>query len=153
MMLNIKPEKKMTLMKYNPVNYSPVSFRSLVDRFFNDDFSGGLSVSEFSPKVDIAETDGAFELEFSLPGVKKSEINIDVSDGRLTVSGERKIENEKNEKNFRSVESYYGTFSRSFNLPDNVDADKVNAKYEDGVLKVVLPKDEKKVAKKTIAIK
>ncbi|MEM9325610.1 MAG: Hsp20/alpha crystallin family protein [Bacteroidota bacterium] len=143
----------MALIKYNPVHYSPVSFRSLVDRFFNEDFHGGSSVSEFSPRVDMAETEKAFELEFSLPGVKKSEINIDVNDGRLTVSGERKFEGEKNEKNFRSVESYYGTFSRSFHLPDNVDADSVNAKLEDGVLRVVLPKDEKKVAKKTIAIK
>ncbi len=143
----------MALTKYNPVNYSPVSFRSLVDRFFNDDFNGGMNVSEFSPRVDIAETEKAFEIEFSLPGVKKDDIRIDVNDGRLTVSGERKFKEEKNEKNYRSVESYYGTFSRSFHLPDNVNDEHVNAKYEDGVLKVILPKDEKKVAKKTIAIK
>ncbi|MBV6646404.1 MAG: Hsp20/alpha crystallin family protein [Cyclobacteriaceae bacterium] len=143
----------MALIKYNPLNYRPTSFSSLVDRVFNDDFLGDTVARSFSPKVDIAETDKAFEIQFHIPGVKKDEINIDLNEGRLTVSGERKIENEKKEKNFHSVESYYGTFSRSFHLPDSIDGDKVNATYEDGILSVVVPKDEKKVAKRTIAIK
>lgn len=143
----------MALVKYNPSNYSPIGFRSFVDRFLNDDFHGGSAVSQFSPTVDIAETDQAFEIDFHLPGVKKDEINIDVNDNQLTVSGERKLKNEKEEKNFRSVESYHGTFSRSFQLPDNIDQEKVGATYEDGILKVIVPKDEKKVAKRSIAIK
>ncbi len=143
----------MALVKYNPANYSPLGFRSFVDKFFNDDFFGGSTVSSFSPKVDIAETDKAFEIDFHLPGVKKDEIKIDLDDNQLSVSGERKFENKKEEKNFKSVESFYGTFHRSFYLPDNVDADKVSASYEDGILKVNVPKDEKKTAQRTINIK
>ena len=143
----------MALVKYNPVNYSPLGFRNFVDKFFNDDFYGGSSVSSFSPNVDIAETDKSFEIDFHLPGLKKDDIKIDLNDGRLSVSGERKFKNEKSEKNYKSVESYYGTFNRSFQLPENIDADKVSAAFEDGVLKVVVPKDEKKLAQRTISIK
>lgn len=110
-------------------------------------------MTSFSPKVDISETEKEFELQFHIPGMKKDEINIDIHDDRLTVSGERKMENEKNEKNYHSVESYYGTFSRSFYLPDNVNTEKAEANYRDGILDVVIPKDKKKEAKRTIAIK
>ncbi len=142
----------MTLIKYNREN-RPALFSSFMDRFFNDDFFGGASMNSFTPKVDIAETDKNFEIQFYVPGMKKDEINIDINDDRLTVSGERKIENEKKEKNFHSVESYYGTFRRSFYLPDNVNVDKVDASYKDGILNVVLPKDAKKETKRTISIK
>jgi HSP20 family protein len=69
------------------------------------------------------------------------------------VSGERKMSHEKTEKNYHTVESSYGTFSRSFYLPDNVNVEKIDASYKDGVLNIVLPKDAKKEMKKTIAIK
>ena len=145
----------MSLIKYNPTELRPVSFNNLFDRFFNDHFAtpeknGGYS---FVPQVDVAETEKAFELHFVVPGVDKSGLNIDLQDGKLTVSGERKIENEKNEKNFHSRESYFGSFKRSFYLPDNVNEEKVEANYKDGILSIVIPKDEKKVVKKTIAVK
>jgi len=143
----------MTLIKYNPNNYKPTTFGSFVDRFFNDDFFGGKGVTSFTPHVDIAESDKEFEIQFHLPGMKKEDIKIDLNDDRLTVSGERKMKNEKNEKNYHSVESYYGSFSRSFYLPDNINVEKVDASYKDGILNIVLPKDEKKVSKKTISIK
>lgn len=143
----------MTLIKYNPNDYRPATLSNFVDRFFNDEFFGGKSLSNFSPQVDIAETDKEFELSFQLPGMKKDDINIDVHDDRLTVSGERKMHNEKNERNYHSIESYYGTFSRSFYLPDTANVEKVDASYKDGILKIVLPKDAKKEAKKTIMIK
>ena len=91
--------------------------------------------------------------ELGVPGVKKEEINIDLNEDRITISGDRKFENEKKEKNFHSVESYYGSFSRTFYLPDVVNRDKVDAVYNDGILTVTLPKDEKRVAKKQIAVK
>merc|ERR1711941_130863 len=124
----------MTLVKYNPSNYRPSTFTSFVDRFFNDDFFGARTEATFTPQVDISETDKDFEIQFALPGVKKDDIKIDLNDDRLTVSGERKLKNEKNEKNYHSVESYYGSFSRSFYLPDNVNVEKVDAAYKDGVL-------------------
>ncbi len=142
----------MALVKYNRNNYRPATFNNFIDRFFNDDYFGN-EVSNFSPKVDIAESEKSFEIQFHLPGMKKDDIKIDINDDRLTVSGERKMENEKKEKNFHSVESYYGTFSRSFYLPDNVNVEKVDAEYRDGILNVVLPKDAKKENKRTISIK
>jgi len=142
----------MALIKYNTNDYRPTSFRSFVDRFFNDEFVGG-SVATFSPKVDVAETEKAFEIQLHVPGVKKDEIKIDLNEDQITISGERKFENEKKERNFHSVESFYGTFNRSFYLPDVVDRDNVDASYVDGILTVTLPKDEKRVAKKQIAIK
>ncbi len=143
----------MTLIKYNPNNYKPTTFNSFFDRFFNDDFFGVKGESNFTPQVDISESEKEFEIQFALPGMKKEDIKIDLNDDRLTVSGERKLKNEKNEKNYHSVESYYGAFNRSFYLPDNVNVEKVDASYRDGVLNIVLPKDEKKVSKKTILIK
>jgi len=141
----------MTLIKYNPRTYRPTSFSSLLDKFFDDSFQGGLQM-DFTPSVDIAETDAAFEIQLQLPGVKKSDVNIEIDKNRLEVSGERKFENETNEKNFHSRESYYGKFNRSFNLPDIVNVDKINATQEDGILTILLPKDEKKTAKKLIKI-
>jgi HSP20 family protein len=143
----------MALIKYNPTDYRPTSFSSFIDRFFNDEVFGGKAMTNFSPKVDIAENEKEFELQFHVPGMKKEEINIDINEDRLTVSGERKFENEKNEKNFHSVESYYGTFSRSFYLPDNVNVEKAEANYKDGILNIVIPKDKKKETKRTISIK
>ena len=141
----------MTLVKYNR---TPSVFNSFFDRFFNDDLleTRGNS-SSFSPKVDIAETEKHFEIQFTLPGVEKKDINIDLTDDRLTVSGERRFDNEKKEKNYHAVESYYGKFSRSFYLPDNINAEKVDANYKDGILTLTLPKDAKKETKRTISIK
>ena len=81
----------MALVKYNPVNYSPLGFRSFVDKFFNDDFYGGSSVSNFSPQVDIAETDQAFEIDFHLPGIKKEDIKNNLNNFFLVSSLEHLI--------------------------------------------------------------
>lgn len=145
----------MSLIKYNPRTLRTFTTNNLFDdlfndRFFNNDVTVGKS---FTPQVDISETEKAFELSFAIPGIKKNEINIDLNEGQLIVSGERKFEEKKEDKNFHSVETRYGSFSRSFHLPDNIDANKVEAKYEDGLLNITIPKDEKKIQKKTIAIK
>jgi len=87
-----------------------------------------------------------------VPGVNKEDFKIDLHDSYLTISGERKISEEKKEKNFRSIETQYGSFSRSFSLPENVAADKINAKYNNGILELTIPKDEKKQLKQTIKV-
>lgn len=146
----------MTLIKYNPSlpNTENRSFSSLLDRFFNESFNGmGKEMQHFAPQVDIAESKKAFEISVAAPGMKKSDFNIDMSDGSITISGERKFEEKKEEKNFHSVETQYGSFSRTFHLPDNIKEDKIEASYQDGILNIVIPKDEQKELKRTIQIK
>lgn len=146
----------MTLIKYNPSlpNTENRSFSSLLDRFFNESFNGvGKEMQHFSPQVDIAESKKAFEIAVAAPGMKKADFKIDMKDGSITISGDRKFEERKEEKNFHSIETQYGSFSRTFHLPENIDEDKIEASYQDGILNIVIPKDEKKELKKTIQIK
>ena len=141
----------MNIIRYNPNDYVPSSFSSLIDRFFNDSMvrNGG---SEFSPKVDIIENENSYEVHLAVPGANKDDFKVEVNDNYLTVSGERKFTNEKKEKNYHAVETQYGSFSRSFTLPENVDGTKINAKYNNGILELVIPKDEKKVTKQVIKV-
>lgn len=144
----------MSLVKYKLVNdFTPASFSSLIDRFFNDAVSrsGGTSYS-FVPKVDILEKDNAFELYFAVPGMNKEDFKIDLNDNYLTVSGERKFTRELKEGKYQSVETQYGAFSRSFTLPENVNADNIGAKYVNGILEITIPKDEKKTLKTSIKV-
>ncbi len=144
----------MTLVRYNPAlrNFSSRSFNSLLDKFFQDTFETNGNGSGFTPAVDVAESDKAFELEFAVPGFNKENFTIDFNDGQLTVSGERKAESEQKDVNYYSRQINYGNFSRTFQLPENVNDEKIQAVYKDGILKVTLPKDEKKELKKTIKI-
>ncbi len=145
----------MSLIRYNSTlnDFVPTSFSNLVDRFFNESVarSGGSAYS-FVPRVDIVENDKAFEIHVAVPGMNKDEFKVDLNDNYLTVSGERKLTQEKKENNFHSIETQFGTFSRSFSLPDNVDAAKINATYVNGILVITVPKDEKKIMKSTIKV-
>ena len=141
----------MSIIRYNANDFVPTSFSTLIDRFFNESLArtGG---STFVPKVDVAETENSYELQIAAPGLTKDDFKIEVNDNYLTVSGERKFTDEKKEKNFHSVETQYGAFSRAFSLPENVDATRINAKYNNGILELTIPKDEKKVLKQTIKV-
>ena len=86
------------------------------------------------------------------PGLSKEDFKIDLNDNFLTISGERKFSKEKKENNLHVVETQYGNFSRSFSLPENVDASKIAAKYNNGILEITVPKDEKKTLKTTIKV-
>lgn len=139
-------------MKYNPSKYRPTSFSSLLDNFFDDRFQGGTQQVDFTPTVDISESDKAFEIQLAIPGVKKDDVKIAVERDQLIISGEKNLETETNEKEFHSRETFSGTFSRTFTLPEIVNVDKIDAKQEDGILKITLPKDEKLTAKKLIKV-
>lgn len=142
----------MKLVRYNQLdNQVPATFSGMLDRLFND--SLGSTLKQFSPAVDIAEDEKSYEIQVAVPGVKKSDFKIDLLDRKLIISGERKQEEKKEGKNFHSVETQYGSFRRSFFIPEDVIEDSVEASYEDGVLKLVLPKKEKKVNKATIEVK
>ena len=141
----------MSIIHYNPIDYKPATFSGLVDRLFNDSLSrnGG---STFVPKVDIIENENSFELQLAVPGLNKEDFKIELNDRELAISGERKVSNEKKDKNFHTIETQYGSFYRSFQIPENVDGTKINAKYNNGILELTLPKDEKKVSKQSIRI-
>ncbi len=97
---------------------------------------------DFAPSCNIKETAKEFVVQFDIPGVKKEEVKIEFENGRITVSGERKKSTEeKDEKHFLS-ETYFGSFMRSFTLPTAVDENKIDAKYESGVLTIALPKTQ-----------
>lgn len=145
----------MSIVRYNTSlnDFVPTSFSTLVDRFFNESVtrSGGSSYS-FVPRVDVLEDEKAFEIHVAAPGVNKDDFKLDINNNMLTISGERKSLKEKKDVKFHTVETQYGTFSRSFSLPDNVDAGKVTAAYHDGILVINVPKDEKKILKTTIKV-
>lgn len=101
---------------------------------------GGRDGAEWAPSVDIAETDAAYVIKAELPEVDRKDVKVSVENGVLTLSGERKQESEESGKKFHRVERMYGSFARSFTLPDNVDPAKIKATFKDGMLNVELPK-------------
>lgn len=138
----------MTLVRYNRPNRDVMSknFSDIMDEFFNDVVN--TNRDSFVPGIDISETDNQFLISAELPGMSKEDIDISLDNGRLTISGERKFEKEEEGKTFHRVETRYGSFNRSFQLPDNVDEESINAKYENGLLNITIDKAEDKVKKK-----
>ena len=112
---------------------------SLFGRTLGEEWGGGW-LTEFTPRVDVAETDKGYEINAEIPGLKPEEIHVELDHDVLTISGERKEEAEEKGKTFHRVERKYGTFRRAISLPDAADAAKVKADYKDGVLMVVVPK-------------
>jgi HSP20 family protein len=98
-----------------------------------------LTVADWSPEVDISEDDRGYLLKADLPEMKKDDVRVTVEDGILSVSGERKCEKEDQKRKFHRIERSFGTFRRSFTLPEDADSTKVTAEFRDGVLKVHLP--------------
>jgi HSP20 family protein len=99
-----------------------------------------LTTADWAPNVDITETDSAYLIKGEIPGVNKEDVKVNIEDGMLTMSGERKQEKEEKGKKFHRIERTYGSFMRSFRLPDNVDEAAVKAEFKDGMLNVTLPK-------------
>lgn len=127
-------------------------FKPLNERLgsFNDLWENAMT----SPPVNIAENNNEFHISFAVPGMKKEDFHIDMDSNILTVSCEKETEKEEKEKKYTRKEYSYSSFSRSFTLPDEVNKDKIDAKYENGVLQLVLPrKEEAKMKSKQIAVK
>lgn len=102
-----------------------------------------MTVADWTPTVDISETDVEYQIKAEIPDVKKEDVKVTVEDGVLTIQGQRKQEKEEKGKRYHRVERSYGSFVRSFSLPDLVDEEKVNAEFKDGILNLHLPKSEK----------
>ena len=120
-----------------------------LEKFFGRSVGNGnggteaMTITQWSPLVDISEDDKEYLVKAELPELKKEEVKVTVENGELTISGERKFEKEEKNKKYHRIERSYGSFVRSFTLPESVSGDKVVADFKDGVLKVHLPKDEK----------
>lgn len=135
----------MNLTKWEPFReLEEMSTR--LNRFFNQPLArqlaenGGLTLADWTPALDIQETDGEYLIKADLPEVKKEDVKVEVHDGMLSVSGERKQDKEEKGKRFHRIERAYGRFERRLSLPSEVDAKKIAAEFKDGVLAVHLPK-------------
>lgn len=145
--------------------------RSAVDRVFHD-FDTGLwsfpfrrsvfdmepfwtsEVTGTAPVVDVAEGEKAFEITAELPGMDEKNVEVKLANGGLTIKGEKTEEKEEKQKDYYIKERHFGSFERSFRVPDGVDKDKIQATFSKGVLKVILPKTaEAQKAEKKIAVK
>jgi HSP20 family protein len=113
-------------------------------RPWNEWFDGGSYAGRTLtiPSVNIVEFKDDFKLSFAVPGLKKSDFKIDVTGNLLTISSEKEESNEEKDENYSRKEYNYSSFSRSFTLPEDVNKEKIDATYVDGVLKLVLPKKE-----------
>jgi len=147
----------MTLVRYNP-NRSYLSMQdtmnSLVNALFNSELSDtGSENGEYAPRMDMKETDNAFEVKLTMPGIDKDNLDISVTDGVLTVKGETKEDEEKEENGKWLVREHkHVAYYRSVRLPSEVQAEKAEAEYKNGVLLLTLPKAEE-VKPKSIPVK
>lgn len=140
----------MNLTRYNPMR----DFEEMLDRFnrplWTEKGLQPMTRSDWMPSVDISESDKEFLIKVEVPEIRKEDIKIQVNNGMLTISGERK--HEKEDKKHHRIERYYGSFSRSFTLPDNVKEDGISAEQKDGMLYLHLKK-AKAAQPKTLEIK
>jgi HSP20 family protein len=118
-------------------------FRELASFFENWTAPTGkdqLAAGNFVPPVDVYEDEHNLVLKLEVPGINEEDLNVSVENNTLTIAGERKFEKEEKEENFHRIERRYGSFTRTFRLPNTVDPDKVEAGYEKGILKITLAK-------------
>lgn len=138
-----------TLMKYSkPQN----GMLSLFDRFFDEDlfnWNPDIPANTIVPNHDIIEKDNEYLVDFALAGFKKDDVSLNVDNGVLTIEGERKVD-EDTKYNRRGT--FYGKFKKSFTLPENINSEKIDASFHDGILSIVIPKDEKLKLSKQIKI-
>jgi HSP20 family protein len=125
---------------------------STMMKSFWDDFNEADSTNFFNPRADVVEKDGSFEVQMALPGMEREAIKVDVKDRTVVISGERKFKNEEKNAKYHKVETQYGSFTRSFNLPENVNAEGIEAEFKNGILHINIPKSPERAAK-TINIK
>ena len=145
----------MPIVRWEPIR-DLLSTQRGFDRLFREGFSPVFDETEVStrswaPPVDIFETENDIVLKAELPGIDPKDVEVRVEDNTLYLKGERKYEKEVNDKNYHRVERSYGSFARSFSLPNSIDADKVKAEYKDGLLTLTMPKREE-AKPKTIKI-
>jgi HSP20 family protein len=147
----------MAIIRWDPFR-DLVTLRDRMNRLFEEMPAGrgeerDLAATAWAPSVDIYETEGELVLSAEIPGVDEKDIEIKVEDNTLTIRGERKFEKETKEENYHRIERAYGSFMRSFTLPNYVDQDRIEAQQENGVLKIHMPKREETKPRKVKILK
>lgn len=130
----------MSIMKWNRNNDF---FPSILGEIFNDEVFDKISNRMSVPAVNLVESDNSYEIHMAAPGLKKEDFKISLENKVLTISSEKSTESESSEDKFTRKEYSYSSFSRSFTLPENTDIERIDAKYENGELRLNLPKKEK----------
>ncbi len=141
----------MRLVRYNPLN-TPTIFKNAFEDFFTEPVLKTKEHTSWQPAVDIRNGDDFIELAVDLPGINKEDINVNIEDKVLTISGQRTLGGEEDKEQYYRRERRIGTFKRSFTLSDEILTDEVAAEYTDGVLKVTLKKDLVKEEIKQITV-
>jgi HSP20 family protein len=136
-----------SLSRFRDFSQVQESFDRLFNEFMNVKKTNGMQSLSFSPSCEIAEEDNNYILKFDLPGVTKDQVKVEADKDQLTIRAERKEEKKSESKKKYLSEMYYGSYTRSFTLPGPVDEKKVDAKFENGVLTVTVPKTESLKAK------
>ena len=135
----------MALVRWDPIrdlDSMQSDMNRMFDRFFEGGRGNGGAIRRWIPPMDLLESDDDIVLRADLPGMTEDDVEIEIKDGVLTISGEREAEHEQKGEGFHRVERAFGRFSRSLSLPAGVDASKVAASFTDGVLEVKVPKPE-----------
>lgn len=142
----LKPDKELALMRVDPFDLftSIVSLQKEIDDFMNNigDINWPSRYGILKPTLDLVAYDDRYEVSIEIPGVEASGLKVEVRDRCLHVSGEKKQESRFEEGNYYKLECCYGKFKRVLNLPYDVDEDKIEASYKNGILKIVMPKKE-----------
>lgn len=145
----------MAIIRWDPFR-DMVTLREKMNRLFEDSLANkgedkDFMASNWAPAVDIYETGNELVLTAEVPGIDEKDIEIKIEDDTLTLKGERKFEKETKEENFHRIERSYGSFFRAFALPNSIDTDRIQAEFENGVLKIVMPKRQE-LKPKTVKI-
>lgn len=147
-----------TLIKHPEPNFMDV-FRSEMDRFFDDvvpfsirKINGDRAIDAWSPMTDWSETETEYKIVLDLPGIEKKDIKVNMQEHRLVISGERKKEEKEEKRDYMRRERYFGSFYRSFTLPEPIKEDAITANFKDGVLVVTVPKSDEGKKPKSIKV-
>jgi len=134
----------MAIIRWDPFR-DLMTLRERMNRLFEDAFAARGEEKElvsgtWTPSVDIYETENELVLSAEIPGLAEKDVEIKIEDNTLTLQGERKFEKETKEENYHRIERAYGSFYRSFTLPNYIDQDKIKAEHENGILKIIMPR-------------
>ncbi len=147
----------MAIIRWDPFR-DLVTLREKMNRLFEEAFTSrgeekDMVAGTWTPSVDIYETENALILSAEIPGIEEKDIEIKIEDNTLVIKGERKFEKETKKENYHRIERSYGSFYRSFTLPNYVDQDKIHAEHENGVLKITMPNKPELKPKKVKVLK